>query len=57
MTARTGYAALLQYVLVLGAFVISLWIILRSIIIEPPARVIEFFNALMARFMPRPAAS
>lgn len=57
MTARTGYAALLQYLLVFGTCAVSLWIILRSIIIEPPARVIEFFNALMARFMPRPAAS
>jgi len=57
LTAKSVYAAYGQYLLLLAACGISAWIILRGIVIEPPARVIEFFNSLVARMTRRPATS
>ncbi len=50
VTARTATAAYVQYLLVVLACGVSAWVILRSIVIEPPARLIEIMNALMSRF-------
>lgn len=57
MAVRSGYAALAQYLLVFGACAVSAWIILRSVVIEPPARLMEFFDTLATRFTRRTAAS
>ena len=57
MAVRSGYAVLAQYLLVFGACAVSAWIILRSVVIEPPARLMEFFDTLATRFTRRTAAS
>ena len=60
MTVKSPWAALVQYLLLAGAIVGSLWIILGSVVIEPPAAMMEAinnFNARLQRLFGRTAAA
>ena len=60
MTVKSPWAALVQYLLLAGAIVGSLWIILGSVVIEPPAAMMEAinnFNARLQRLFRRTAAA
>jgi len=51
---------LVQYVMVLGAIGLGLWLIVGGIVVEPPARLMEAINrsnARIARLFGRPAAA
>ena len=60
MTVKSPWAALVQYLLLAGAIVGSLWILLGSVVIEPPAAMMEAinnFNARLQRLFRRTAAA
>ena len=60
VTVKSPWAALVQYLLLAGAIVGSLWIILGSMVIEPPAAMMEAinnFNARLQRLFRRTAAA
>jgi len=60
MTVKSPWAALVQYLLLAGAIVGSLRIILGSVVIEPPAAMMEAinnFNARLQRLFRRTAAA
>ena len=60
VTVKSPWAALVQYLLLAGAIVGSLWIILGSVVIEPPAAMMEAinnFNARLQRLFGRTAAA
>jgi lipopolysaccharide export system permease protein len=60
VTVRTPVAAVIQYALTLAAVGIGIWIIVRGLVIEPPAVMIETFNKSLARIQRlfgRPAAA
>ena len=60
VTVKSPWAALVQYLLLAGAIVGSLWIILGSVVIEPPAAMMEAinnFNARLQRLFRRTAAA
>ena len=60
MTVKSPWAALVQYLLLAGAIVGSLWIILGSVVIEPPAAMMEAinsFNVRLQRLFGRTAAA
>jgi len=60
MTVKSPWAALVQYLLLAGAIVGSLSIILGSVVIEPPAAMMEAinnFNARLQRLFRRTAAA
>src|SRR6202012_4801843 len=44
MTVKSPVAALVQYLMLVGAVGISFWIIIDGIVIEPPAGLIEAIN-------------
>jgi lipopolysaccharide export system permease protein len=57
LTQRTPVAAVLQYLLIFSSIGVSLWIIHRHIVIEPPARLMVLINNLgasLARLVRRP---
>jgi lipopolysaccharide export system permease protein len=58
MTVKSPLAAAVQYLLLAGAIGLGLWIIVGSIVIEPPAAMFEAvntFNARLQRLFGRPA--
>ena len=60
VTVKSPWAALVQYLLLAGAIVGSLWIIVGSVVIEPPAAMMEAinsFNARLQRLFGRTAAA
>jgi lipopolysaccharide export system permease protein len=60
MTVKTPLAAVVQYLLLAGAIGFGLWIIVGSVVIEPPAALFEAINTLNARLQRlfgRPAAA
>ncbi len=60
MAVKSPLAALVQYLLLAGAIGLGLWIIVGSVVIEPPAALLETINALNARLLRlfgRPAAA
>ncbi|THD64902.1 MAG: LPS export ABC transporter permease LptF [Bradyrhizobium sp.] len=60
MTATSPLAALVQYLLLAATIAVSLWIVIRSIVVEPPARLMEAAersNARFRRLFRRPATA
>jgi lipopolysaccharide export system permease protein len=60
MTVNSPLAALVQYLLLAAAIAVSLWIVIRSIVVEPPAALMEAINrsnARLLRLFGRPAAA
>jgi lipopolysaccharide export system permease protein len=60
MTVKSPLAALVQYLLLSVAIGASLWIILGSVVVEPPAALMEAINrsnARLLRLFGRPAAA
>jgi lipopolysaccharide export system permease protein len=60
MTVKSPLAAAVQYLLLAGAIGLGLWIIVGSIVIEPPAAMFEAvntFNARLQRLFGRPATA
>jgi len=60
MAVKTPLAAGVQYLMLAAAIGASLWIIVGSIVIEPPAALMEAItrsNARLARFFGRPATA
>ncbi|MBB5046459.1 lipopolysaccharide export system permease protein [Rhodopseudomonas rhenobacensis] len=60
VTSSTPAVAAAQYLLLGATLAVSLWVIARNIVIEPPARLMELINALtasLARLRLRPMPS
>jgi lipopolysaccharide export system permease protein len=60
MAVKTPLAALVQYLMLAGAIGVSIWIILGSIVLEPPAALMEAINrsnARLLRLLGRPATA
>jgi lipopolysaccharide export system permease protein len=60
MTVKTASMALVQYSMLFAAIGIGLWMILRGIVVEPPAALMEAINksnARLARLFGRPATA
>jgi lipopolysaccharide export system permease protein len=60
MTVKSPLAPVVQYLMLVSAIAISLWIIIRSIVVEPPAALMEAINrsnARLLRLFRRPAAA
>ncbi|CCD88093.1 putative permease [Bradyrhizobium sp. ORS 285] len=60
MTVKTPIAALIQYLMLLGALGLSIWVIVGGVVIEPPARLMEAINrsnARIARLFRRPVTA
>ena len=51
MAAKTASAALVQYAMLAVTIAISLWVIARSVVIEPPAALMEAINRSNARLL------
>ena len=51
MAAKSELAVLFQYLMLAIAIGTSLWIIVRGIVIEPPAKLLEAMNKLNARLL------
>jgi lipopolysaccharide export system permease protein len=51
MAAKSELAVPFQYLMLAIAIGTSLWIIVRGIVIEPPARLLEALNKLNARLL------
>jgi lipopolysaccharide export system permease protein len=48
MTVKFASAALVQYLMLLASIAVSMWVILRGVVIEPPATLFERINDLNA---------
>ena len=60
LTVKSPLAAVIQYVMLVGAIGISFWIIIGGVVIEPPAGLIEAINRSnerILRLFGRPAAA
>jgi lipopolysaccharide export system permease protein len=60
MAVKTPLAALVQYLMLAAAIGAGMWIILGSVVVEPPAALMEAINksnARLARLFGRPAAA
>jgi lipopolysaccharide export system permease protein len=60
MTVKSPLAPVVQYLMLVAAIAISLWIIIRSIVVEPPAALMEAINrsnARLSRLFGRPVAA
>jgi lipopolysaccharide export system permease protein len=60
MTVKSPLAPVVQYLMLVAAIVISLWIIIRGIVVEPPAALMEAINrsnARLLRLFGRPVAA
>jgi lipopolysaccharide export system permease protein len=60
MTVKTPSMALVQYSMLFAAIGVGLWMILRGIVVEPPAALIEAINksnARLARLFGRPVTA
>jgi lipopolysaccharide export system permease protein len=60
MTVKSPLAPVVQYLMLVAAIVISLWIIIRGIVVEPPAALLEAINrsnARLLRLFGRPVAA
>ena len=60
VTVKTPAAAAIQYSMLFAAIAIGVWMILRGIVVEPPAALIEAINrsnARIARWFGRPATA
>ena len=60
MTVKSPLAAVVQYLLLSVAIGASLWIILGSVVVEPPAMLMEAIsksNARLLRLFGRPATA
>jgi lipopolysaccharide export system permease protein len=60
MAVKSPLAALVQYLLLAGAIGFSLWIIVGSVVVEPPASLFEAINTMngrLQRLFGRPAAA
>jgi lipopolysaccharide export system permease protein len=60
MTVKSPLAPVVQYLMLVAAIAISLWIIIRSIVVEPPAALMEAINrsnARLLRLFRRPVAA
>lgn len=51
MTVKSPFAAVIQYLMLLGAIGVSFWIIIGGIVIEPPAALIEAINRSNERIL------
>jgi lipopolysaccharide export system permease protein len=51
MTVKSPLAAVIQYALLFGAIGVSLWVILGSIVIEPPAALTEAISRSSERLL------
>jgi lipopolysaccharide export system permease protein len=51
LAVKTPVAAVVQYLMLLGAIGIGLWIIIWGVVIEPPAALIEAINKSNARLL------
>lgn len=51
MAAKSDLAAPLQYLMLFGSFTVSVWMIARGIVVEPPASVFEAINRSNARIL------
>jgi lipopolysaccharide export system permease protein len=51
LAVKTPIAAVVQYLMLLGAIGIGLWIIIWGVVIEPPAALIEAINKSNARLL------
>jgi lipopolysaccharide export system permease protein len=51
MAVKSPMAALFQYLMLVAAIACSVWIILRGVVIEPPAAVMEAINRSNARLL------
>jgi lipopolysaccharide export system permease protein len=60
VTVRSPLAAVIQYLLLVAAIGVSLWIILGSVVVEPPAALLEAINKTntrLSRLFGRPATA
>jgi lipopolysaccharide export system permease protein len=60
MTVKSPLAPVVQYLMLVAAIAISLWIIVRSIVVEPPAALMEAINrsnVRLLRLFRRPVAA
>jgi lipopolysaccharide export system permease protein len=60
MSVKTPAAALVQYLMLFGVIGLSTWIIVGSVVVEPPAALMEAINrsnARLARLFRRPATA
>ena len=60
MTVKSPLAAVIQYLMLAAAIGVSLWIILDSVVVEPPVALLEAIsrsNARLLRFFGRPATA
>jgi lipopolysaccharide export system permease protein len=51
LTVRSPLAAVIQYLLLVTAIGVSLWIILGSVVVEPPAALLEAINKTSTRLL------
>lgn len=60
LAAKSTAAPLIQYAMLIGSIVVSVWVIFTGIVIEPPASLIEAINrsnARILRLVGRPATA
>jgi lipopolysaccharide export system permease protein len=60
MAVKSPLAPLVQYLMLLGAIGVGLWLIIGGIVVEPPAALVEAINnsnARLLRLFGRPAAA
>jgi lipopolysaccharide export system permease protein len=60
MTVKTPAAALIQYLMLVASITGGVWMILRGVVVEPPAALIEAINRnneRIARLFGRPATA
>jgi lipopolysaccharide export system permease protein len=51
MAVKSPLAPLVQYLMLVAAVVASLWIIIGSVVLEPPAALMEAINRSNARIL------
>jgi lipopolysaccharide export system permease protein len=51
MAQKSPYAPLFQYLMLAAAIIVSLWIVIGGIVIEPPAALLETINKTNARLL------
>src|SRR6202048_2437865 len=51
MAVKSPFAPLVQYLMLLGAIGVGLWLIIGGIVVEPPAALVEIINNSNARLM------
>jgi lipopolysaccharide export system permease protein len=60
LAQRSPYAPLVQYLMLVATIVVSFWVVIAGVVIEPPAMLIEIINntnARLLRLLKRPATA